>query len=154
GPHDVPPAEWSARYGCYLPDRVTPAPVDQMPLARAIRGEAVDDAEEFIRNPHRPNGVWLSVNARPLRDEAGAIKGGVSVYRDVTAHRRAEEALRASEKRWHGLFENSPDAIFVNDLDGTILDVNAAGCRLCGRERGELVGTNLVDLVPPTMRSV
>src|SRR5262249_26451550 len=126
GPTDTAPADWSARYGCYLPDAVTPAPPDRLPLARAIRGEAVGDAEEFIRNPYRPEGVWLSVNARPLRDEAGAIKGGVSVYRDITGHRRAEEALRVSEKRWHMLFENSPDAIFVDDLDGTVLDVNAA----------------------------
>src|SRR5438094_10448114 len=37
------PAEWAQCYGCYLPDRVTPYPPDQLPLVRAIRGEDVEE---------------------------------------------------------------------------------------------------------------
>src|SRR5690606_6365980 len=42
----------------------------------------------------------------------------------------------------------SPDAIFVEAVDGTILDVNAAACRLQGVARDELVGKNVLDLTP------
>ncbi|HEX8201894.1 MAG TPA: PAS domain-containing protein, partial [Isosphaeraceae bacterium] len=45
GRTDVPLDRWTERYGSFLPDRVTPYPPRDLPLARAIRGEAVDDAE-------------------------------------------------------------------------------------------------------------
>jgi PAS domain S-box-containing protein len=66
---------------------------------------------------------------------------------------RSKEELRQSEQRFHDLFENSPDAIFVDDLDGTVLDVNFAACVLHGLTREQLIGKNAVDdLVPPARR--
>ena len=66
---------------------------------------------------------------------------------------RAEQDLRESQQRFHDLFENSPDAIFVEDLDGKVLDVNIAACALHGVNREELVGRNaLNNLIPPSRR--
>ena len=66
---------------------------------------------------------------------------------------RAEQDLRESQRRFHDLFENSPDAIFVEDLDGNVLDVNMAASALHGVKREELVGRNaLNDLIPPSCR--
>ena len=66
---------------------------------------------------------------------------------------RAEQDLRESQQRFHDLFENSPDAIFVEDLDGNVLDVNMAACALHGVKREELIGRNAVnDLIPPSRR--
>lgn len=66
---------------------------------------------------------------------------------------RAEENLRQSQQRFHHLFENSPDAILVEDLAGRILDVNASACALHELTREELIGRNAVeDLVPPAQR--
>ena len=63
---------------------------------------------------------------------------------------RAEQDLRESQRRFRDLFENSPDAIFVEDLDGMVLDVNFAACVLHGLTREQLIGKNaLNDLVPP-----
>jgi PAS domain S-box-containing protein len=89
-------AEWSSRYGCFLPDMVTPYPPQELPLARAIRGETVTDGEIFIRNPNRPQGVWLSVNASPLLDAEGQIAGGVAVFRDITTRKRLDAALQTT----------------------------------------------------------
>ncbi|HEX8203479.1 MAG TPA: ATP-binding protein, partial [Isosphaeraceae bacterium] len=50
-------------------------------------------------NPARPDGVWLSINARPLRDDGGALWGGVIVLSDITGRKRGEEALRAIDER-------------------------------------------------------
>ena len=66
---------------------------------------------------------------------------------------RAEHSLRESQQRFRDLFENSPDAVFVNDLDGLALDANAAACLLCGAGRDELLGKKgLLDFVPVTAR--
>jgi len=66
---------------------------------------------------------------------------------------RAEEALHESQQRFRDLFENSPDAILVEDLNGTVLDVNLAGSLLYGLPREQLVGKNaLNNLVPATQQ--
>jgi PAS domain S-box-containing protein len=66
---------------------------------------------------------------------------------------RTREQLLKSEQRFRDLFENSPDAIFVEDFHGEILDVNQAGCLLCGLTRAQLVGKNAVDdLLPADLR--
>ena len=65
----------------------------------------------------------------------------------------AEEELRESQQRFRDLFENSPDAIFVVDLNGKVLDVNLAACVLHGLTREQLIGKNALDrsrsAVPP-----
>jgi len=66
---------------------------------------------------------------------------------------QVEEELRQSQRRFRDLFENSPDAIFVEDMAGRVLDVNRGGCVLHGMTREELVGSNSIEkLVPPERR--
>ena len=93
GPIDTTPDRWSDSYGFFFPDRVTPFPANELPLARALKGEASDEVEMFVRNPQVPQGVFISVSGRPLQDEEGFDKGGVIVFRDVTHRVIAEEAL-------------------------------------------------------------
>ncbi|MFQ5527651.1 MAG: ATP-binding protein [Thermoanaerobaculia bacterium] len=59
----------------------------------------------------------------------------------------------AGEASFRALFESAPDAIFVEDLEGTVLDVNPAGCRLHRMAREKLIGLNVEDLVPPAERA-
>src|SRR5262249_12853332 len=57
---------WSRTYGLYLPDQQTPFPTDQLPIARAIRGEAVNDLEVFVRNQKTRGGVSVKRQERAL----------------------------------------------------------------------------------------
>ncbi|MEI6352049.1 MAG: ATP-binding protein, partial [Verrucomicrobiota bacterium] len=85
--------------GLYLPDQVTPYPPMELPLAKAIRkGEWVREAEIFVRHSKRPQGVWLSVSASPLRSENGPIYGGVTVLTDITGRREVERNLRIAKE--------------------------------------------------------
>jgi PAS domain S-box-containing protein len=95
GPKGTGPDEWTANYGFFLPDMVTPYPGQQLPLARAMRGEAVNGAEIFVRNPRVPDGLWMSANSRPLRDESGVVRGGVTVFRNITARVRGSRRRAA-----------------------------------------------------------
>ena len=93
GAANVPPGEWTAHYGVYLPDMVTPFPPEQNPLLRAIRGEACT-AEMYVRNPELEHGVWIEVSGGPLKGKDGVVRGGVVAFRDITQRRADEQEIR------------------------------------------------------------
>ncbi|MGD0695402.1 MAG: PAS domain S-box protein [Terriglobia bacterium] len=93
GAMDVPIDRLTEKYGFYLPDKITPYPASQVPLARAVRGEVANKEEMFVRNDVRPAGVWVSATGTPLRDQAGVTCGGVVVLSEITERKQAEEAL-------------------------------------------------------------
>jgi PAS domain S-box-containing protein len=83
----------SAHYGIFKPNSTVLVPNDQLPLELALRGETTT-AEILIRNSIVKDGVWLEVNASPLRDKAGAITGGVAAFRDITQRKADEREIR------------------------------------------------------------
>ncbi|MCI0696834.1 response regulator [candidate division KSB1 bacterium] len=96
-------SESAEHHGLYLPDMVTPYPVNELPLARVLRGEVADAEEMFVRHPKAPNGFWVSTIARQLKGENGDVRGGVAVIRDITASKLAEQELRNSREQLRNL---------------------------------------------------
>jgi PAS domain S-box-containing protein len=94
GATSAPASEWSEIYGCYLPDTVTPYPSEELPLARAMRGERVNEEELFVRRTDMNDDLWLSVNGSPLVGEDGTPRGGVVVFRNFTERKRTEQEIR------------------------------------------------------------
>ena len=90
-------SEWSQTYGLFLSDQVTPFPEAELPIIRALQGENVNNVEMFVRHAQAPEGIWVMINGRPLKETSGEIKGGVIVCRDVTELKQSEDALRQSE---------------------------------------------------------
>ncbi|QNN23420.1 PAS domain S-box protein [Planctomycetales bacterium ZRK34] len=83
---------------------------------------------------------------------AQSIRNAVRV-RDAEEHAaQFSHSLIASERRFRDLFENSPDAILVEDMAGNVLDANPAACRMHGLTRGEMIGINKEMLKPPDQR--
>ncbi|MDE5458920.1 response regulator [Bradyrhizobium sp. CSA112] len=79
-------------------DGVTPLPVNDMPAARALRGEAFDATEIVVRPVSGSSPIHLVISGRPLRDTSGAISGAALVYHDATASRETEHKLLQSQK--------------------------------------------------------
>ena len=92
-----PKSNGASAYGIYCPDTMAPYPAGELPLAKALQGETVDGTELYIRNHFRPDGAFISVNGRPLKDDSGKARGGVAVIRDITAAKRSEDLLRKAK---------------------------------------------------------
>lgn len=90
---DLPIEEWSAYYGVFRADGVTPFPAAELPLVRALRGQAAS-VELIVRNPRLNADVWIEASARPLKDERGMTGGGVIALRDITQRRADEQEIR------------------------------------------------------------
>jgi PAS domain S-box-containing protein len=95
---------------------------------------------------------WVWERGRAVHGADGTILSLEGFITDINERHQAEEALRESEKRFRTLFEQSPDAIFVEDNHGRVLDANPAACRLHGVTREQLLATPVTDLVPPEDR--
>src|SRR6266852_534071 len=93
GPADISTSEWSEHYGSYLPDGVTLFPTEQLPLVRAIHGEA-STAEIFLRSPKVTQGAWIEASGSPLRAKDGAVHGGVVAFRDITKRKADERQIQ------------------------------------------------------------
>lgn len=76
--------------------------------------------------------VWLNLNARALRDEAGDFVTLEGTMEDISQRKQAEAALRASEARFRTLFDSVPTGLFRVAEDGRILDANPAALRIMG----------------------
>ena len=76
----------------------------------------------------------------------GKILGFNAIISDITAQKRAEEALSESEERFRLLFENASEGIIYGNPEGNILDVNPMALEISGYEREELLGKNFMDL--------
>lgn len=149
GGADNRPGKWIEQCALYLPDRVTPYPPEQSPLRRTVRGESVNAADVFIRHAEAPEGVMVQVTARPLRDEAGSVRGGIAVFHRVKEDTASLDAVRESQKRYQLLFEDNPHPMWIFDRQTlTFLSVNQAAVRHYGYTREEFLTMKFRDIHP------
>ncbi len=73
----------------------------------------------------------------------------LAVCYDATERNRAAQEREASAQKYRRMFEAAPDAVFLETLDGRILEANDSACRMLGYTRTELLALRLADLMPP-----
>ncbi len=121
-------------------------------LQRILRGEGVRGVE---RSRIRKDGsvVEISLSASALPGPDGRPLGLIACIEDVTDRKRAGEAIRESEERFHVIFEHLNDAAFLADVEtGRILDANWSAEAMLGRPRSEFIGMHQAELHPPERR--
>jgi PAS domain S-box-containing protein len=116
---------------------------------RAFSGEVVNETRSLVIKDQT---LYLNTIQTPLTMNNGEVTSIMGIVRDVTEQMRAEEALRASEEQYRTLFEHANDAIFLENDDDQIIDVNQQACELMGYTRDELLQMTVPDLQAPEVR--
>ena len=136
---DLPLDERLRGHGIFHPDGVTRYPVEDIPISRALRGEASAGAELFLRNPRRPEGLYVSISGAPTRDESGAVQAGVVVIHDLTESKRREGELKRALAELHAraqlidaVLNHMSDGLVVTDRDGRFTLINRSAARIAG----------------------
>ncbi|MFV8368757.1 PAS domain S-box protein [Flavobacterium sp. LB2R40] len=177
GPMDIPIDRWASTYGFFLPDTKTIFDTNDIPLVKALNGEEVDNVELFIQNYKKPEGLFVIVTARPLKNALGAITGAVLVIHDITALKNSEneikklneelehkvtertaqladaiETLRKSEEKYREIVENISDVVHTSDYKGYFTYINPACKKLTGYSQNEIIGKQFSEIVAPEWR--
>ncbi len=131
--------------------------VDNLPgekIARYYGGkckksEVVDgayEAEAFFPDIGK-KGEWIFVTAAPILDDEGHITGVIETLQNVTERKRAEEALRKSERRFRTLLDFVPFPLVVFNMAGRVSYLNPAFKEVFGWSLPELEGKK-IDYIP------
>lgn len=117
-------------------------------------GRTVEITEQ-TPNPDGSSCTWWNFKFS-FRDASGRrYVGGVGV--DITERKRAEDALRESEERFHSIFAQSLAGIEIYDAGGRLTDINRACMEIFGVESMEVVrGFDLFSdpSIPPGARKL
>ncbi|MHB1511050.1 MAG: bifunctional diguanylate cyclase/phosphodiesterase [Acidimicrobiales bacterium] len=117
----------------------------------ARRRQGISEGNE-LRLRHRDGtAVWALIESSPIPDETGQAQSLV-MFTNITGRKAAELALREREALFRGHFEHVAVGIARSRLDGTLLEVNPAMCRITGYVADDLVGRSITDFIHPEDR--
>jgi diguanylate cyclase (GGDEF)-like protein/PAS domain S-box-containing protein len=120
-------------------------------LQRIQAGEPIERVETVRR---RKNGtlVEISTSVFPTLDERGAVVAITGMSRDLSARKRSEQALRASEERNRRIVETAFEGVWVIDADDRTTFVNQRLADMLGYRVDEMVGRPVSDFLDPQTR--
>ena len=101
-------------------------PTGEAPPLRALAGELIQNEEEIIRTPNTGNLRCRQVSSAPVHCVNGNIIGSISVVRDITDLKQAEETLQKSKAHLEAALASMTDAVFISDINGQLINFNEA----------------------------
>ncbi|HEY7023131.1 MAG TPA: PAS domain S-box protein [Ktedonobacterales bacterium] len=100
-------------------------PPEELPTARALRGEIVQGVEMVLRDAEQHDQYILTSSA-PFYDLTGELRGAVALAHDVTALRRAEREAATWAAQLDATFDSLTDGLFIYDAAGQLARMNDA----------------------------
>src|SRR5258705_11895884 len=123
-------------------------PATREAVFTALRERRMYEAEHRIR--HKDGSIrWIWARGHGVFAPDGSLRFIEGLNLDMTRQKQAEEALRESEERFRGTFQNAAVGIVHNDASGRFLRVNQKYCAIVGYSREELLQKTLQDIIHP-----
>lgn len=143
-PADIPMAQWASHYHLYEADGLAPLAPEQVPLARALRGEHVQDAKITIV---AEGGVArrLLASGRALTDAQGGSLGAVVALKDVTELAESRARAVESEEWLRTIADNVPALIAYVDMRQRYRFANERYREWFGVRREQMIGKTVQE---------
>ena len=133
---------------CYEAYHGRTSECDTCPTRRALETGQPSSATVPMTGSRGETEGWVYLYAFPFWDtETGELQGVIEYVRDITERKRAEKALRESQRRFTAFMDHVPAAVFIKDAEGRTLYVNQY-MREVHREK-DWLGMRVEDLFPP-----
>ncbi|HZK95601.1 MAG TPA: PAS domain S-box protein [Prolixibacteraceae bacterium] len=101
---------------------------------------------EWITFADDGHSAYLDTIKAPLYDSLGTLIGVMGIGRDISEHKKAEDALKASEEKYRTIFENVQDVFYQINLSGIINEISPSIKNFTGLSREEIIGTSVYNL--------
>lgn len=122
------------------------------PVEKTFEDGQVHTSEETGLSRDGKAKHWL-VKTSPIKNADGEIIAAMEMNLDITQRKELEQQLEASEKKYHGIFNNIPNPVFVLDEESLqILDCNDSMTAVYGFTRAEVCHMSFLELFNPTDR--
>lgn len=100
-------------------------------------------------------GIHLQISASPIFDDSNEVVGSVHIAKDITARKKAEEALAKYAEEIRDLYNNAPVGYHSLDKDGVFIRINDTELSWLGYSREEIIEKKHVsNLLTPTSATV
>ncbi len=127
-------------------------PEDRGDVSRHIERIRSGDLPAFVvehRYPRRGGEpIWVRASASMTRDPGGGPQWVVYLVEDVTERKRIEDMADRTIAQLTAVLDGAKDAVISIDINGVVQSINAAGERMFGYERSEVIGRNVSLLMP------
>jgi len=120
-------------------------------VERLKRGERIEPYES-VRLTKGGRAVDVSLTISPVKDRAGKVIGASKISRDITDHKKRQEALRESEARFRTMADSAPMLIWEAGTDKLCNYVNQTWLDFVGRTREQELGNGWVEGIHPEDR--
>ena len=135
------------------PRDIVPAEVAKKVMPAVIRRLRAEGAATFESVHRRKDGSTYPVEVSTYTFRYQGSWLDLSIARDISQRRQAEQALLLSEEKFRHLVEFGLEGILIVDFSGTILFANMAAARTAGfTDPGQLTGTNVMGFIAPEFR--
>ncbi len=115
---------------------------------KIIETKSVVENVEFRIMDSNGNWKWYVCTGTPILKGEKEITAIVTISRDITERKAAEEALVNSERKFRAIFDNAPYAILIHSFeDGSYLDANRAFLEPRGIRKEDLLKLNVYEVV-------
>jgi PAS domain S-box-containing protein len=122
------------------------------PVEKTFKDGCPHHGEESGLNKDGSEAHWI-VRTSPIKNDRGEIIAAMEMSLNITQRKQLEEKLEKSEKKYHEIFNNIPNPVFVLDNDTLeIIDCNDSMQAVYGYGKNEILTKSFLDLFPEEER--
>ncbi len=135
---------------CYVTYKGRTTRCKDCPVEKTFRDGKSHYSEEQGMSKNGTMEHWI-VRTSPVKNAAGEIVAAMEINLDITQRKELEQMVEQSEKKYHAIFNNIPNPVFVLDNDSlTILDCNESVVEVYGYRVEDIQGKPFSSLFDPS----